>query len=137
MYSRPAQCSALWRSKISAGWPPALISASEGVGVRVDAIENRLLVQVEVLQDGEAVGPGGRRIGHGLRELLVAQPELAVTAREAMARQAGAQLSRELCVLLQVRGEQRAHPGQLAVQSGVGEEVVDRVHDLVVRATAG
>src|SRR3954447_14430632 len=81
MYSRPAQCSALWRSKISAGWPIALISASDGVGVRVDVIENRLLVEIEVLQDREAVGARGGRVGHRLGELLVAQAEVAVGAR--------------------------------------------------------
>src|SRR5436305_874814 len=70
MYSRPAQCSALWRSNISAGWPTALISASDGVGVRVDVIENRLLVEIEVLQDREAVRPGGGRIRHRVSELL-------------------------------------------------------------------
>src|SRR6185312_10631982 len=82
IYRRPAQCSALWRSKISAGWPIARISASDGVGVRVDVIENRLLVEIEVLQDREAVRPGGRGVRHCVHELLVAQPEIAVRARQ-------------------------------------------------------
>src|SRR5437764_10806634 len=136
MYSRPAQCSALWRSKISAGWPIALISASDGVGVRVDVIENRLLVEIEVLQDREAVGARGRRVGHRLCELLVAQAEVAVGARQAVAGQAGVELAGKLRAPLKVSREQRADARQLAVQSGVREEVVDGVHDLVVGAAA-
>src|ERR1041385_4520662 len=102
MYSRPAQCSALWRSKISAGWPIALISASDGVGVRVDVIENRLLVEIEVLQDREAVRPSVRRVGDRLGELLVAEPEVAVRAGQGVMGEASAQLRRQLHVLLQM-----------------------------------
>src|SRR4051812_18265878 len=65
MYSRPAQCSALWRSKISAGWPIALISASDGVGVRGGVIENRPPLAVGGLQDREAGWSGGRGGPHG------------------------------------------------------------------------
>src|SRR5438067_8762394 len=109
MYSRPAQCSALWRSKISAGWPIALISASDGVGVRVDVIENRLLVEIEVLEDREAVGSRGRRVRHGFGELLVAQAEVAVGARQAVAGQAGVELAGKLRRPVKVSREQRSH----------------------------
>src|SRR4051794_7706879 len=62
MYRRPAQCSPLLRLKISAGCPTAFISAIVGVCVLVDVMPDLLLAEVEVLQDGVAVGACGGRM---------------------------------------------------------------------------
>src|SRR5918997_3472183 len=64
MYSFPAQCSPLLRSKIDAGCVAARSSATEGLDVRVDTPPDLPLVEVEVLEDGVAIRPGLRAVGH-------------------------------------------------------------------------
>jgi hypothetical protein len=107
MYSRPAQCSASTR-----------------------------LVEAEVLDDREPVGPGGRRVDHGAGELLVGETEVGGHPRQAVASEAGVEVLAQLLVAAQVRGEQGPHAGQLAVVAGAREEMVEGVDDLVVAAAA-
>src|SRR4051794_39269052 len=134
MYSFPAQCSPLLRSNSDGGWVAARSSATEGVGERTDTRPRLPLVHREVLQDGEPVRPGVRRLEQRLDELVLAQAEVGVGAGKAVAREAGVDLLRESLVPMQVAREERRGARQLAVAAGAGEEVVDGVHDLVVAA---
>src|SRR5215212_8503563 len=56
-YSRPAQCSPLFRSKISAGCVAARSSATEGVDVVIDSAPHGLFIEVQVLEHRVAVRP--------------------------------------------------------------------------------
>src|SRR4051794_24179740 len=130
MYRRPAQCSPLLRAKIDAGWATRRSSATEGVGVRTDTRPRLPLVHREMLQHGVAVGSRRRRVEHGGHELVLAEAEVLGRARQAMTREAGVDLLRDLLVLAEERGEEGAGSGQLAVARRARVEVVDRVHDL-------
>jgi hypothetical protein len=63
-----------------------------------------------------------------------ADPFLGRQPRQAVPPQAGRYRPELIRVTPQVRAEQRAEPGQLAVAGGTRVELVDRVHDLVIPA---
>src|SRR5215213_6515167 len=142
MYSLPAQCSPLLRAKIESGCVRTRSSAIEGIALavgrreRLHALERGGVVELEVLEDRVAVGTGQRRVHDGLRELRLAEPEVGGDAREVVPAQAGVQAGGEPVLLAQPGGEQARGAGELAVARGAGEEVVDRVQDLVVAAAA-
>src|SRR4051794_28674567 len=119
------------------GWVAARSSATEGPGERADTLPHPLLVEREVLEHGVAVGAGGRRVEHRLRELLRRQAEVVDRPRQPVPRQTRVERPEQLLVAAQERGEQARHAGQLAVARRPGEEMVDRMDDLVLAAAAG
>src|SRR3954449_7663905 len=129
MYSRPAQCSPLVRSKTDAGWVTARSSAIEGRDEFVDALTDLVLTEVEVLEDGVPVGARRRRLGDGEGELLGAQAEVGGQPRGAVAAQARLDL-RERGAAAQPRREERADRDLGAVRPRAREAGVDRVGDL-------
>src|SRR3954469_18582056 len=102
MYSFPAQCSPLLRSKRDGGWVAARSSATEGVGERTDTRPRLPLVHRKVLQHGEPVRAGARSIEQGLDELVLRETEIAGCAREAVPGEAGVDLACEAFVLVKV-----------------------------------
>src|SRR5918992_2949363 len=136
MYSRPAQCSPLLRSKIEAGWVAARSSAIVGIEESRDGAPHAGLVQRQVLEDGEAIRTRARGPHHRLPELLLRQPEVARRAGQTVSAQTGVDPLRQAVVLAQERREEAGRAGQLAVVRGAGEQHVDRVQDLVVAAAA-
>src|SRR4051812_23717378 len=136
MYSLPAQCSPLLRSNRDGGWVAARSSATEGVGERTDTRPRLLLVHREVLQDGEAIRAGGRRVEEGLDELVLREAEIVRRARKRVSCEARVDLLGEALVLVQVAGEEGRGACQLAVPRRAGEEVVDGMDDLVVAPAA-
>src|SRR3954454_23971359 len=119
------------------GCVAARSSATEGFEERVDTLPRRLLSEIEVLEDREAVGAGARRLEDGGGELRLVEPEVLRRARQPVAHEAGVDLAGQLLVAAQPRGEQRGGARELAV---VGAElrvqVVDRMDDLVLGAAA-
>src|SRR6185503_7281436 len=85
MYSLPAQCSPLSRSKIDAGCVAARSSAIVGIEELPDRPPDIGLVERQVLEDREAIRARARRRRHRLHELLLGQPEVARRARQAVA----------------------------------------------------
>src|SRR3954469_3314565 len=102
MYSFPAQCSPLLRSKREGGWVAARSSATEGVGERTDTRPRLPLVHREVLEHCETARAGGRRVGEGLDELVLAEAEVGGRAGQGVPREAGVDLVRQALVLVQV-----------------------------------
>src|SRR5215207_11686898 len=131
-YSRPAQCSPLLRANSDGGWVVARSSAIEGADEAADTLAHPPLVEREVLEHGEAVGPRARRVQHGRRELLLAEPEVARQPRQAVAPQAAVDSRRHRLVAAQVGREQRGGASELPVAGRARKQVVDRVQDLVV-----
>src|SRR6185295_19024114 len=85
MKMRPSQCSPLLRSKIDDGCVAARSSAIEGFDIAADMLAYAGVVEGEVLQQRVAVRAGPRRVGHGLRELLGAQPQVGRQPRQPVA----------------------------------------------------
>src|SRR3954449_4927319 len=136
MYSRPPQCSPLFRAKMLGGWVAARSSATEGLGERADTLPHPLLVEREVLEHGVAVGTGRGRVQHRLRELVGRQPEVGDGARQAVVGEACVERTEQLGVVAQERREEARHPRELAVAGRAREEMVDGVDDLVLAAAA-
>src|SRR5918999_4098874 len=121
-YSFPAQCSPLLRANSEAGCVAARSSAIEGVEEAADTLAHPPLVEREVLEHGEAVGPRARRVQHRLRELLLGQSQVGRQPRQPVAGQAAVDGRRHDLVAAQVGREQRRGARQLALPRGAGGE---------------
>src|SRR4051794_31899116 len=83
MYRRPDQCSPLLRAKMDGGCVTARSSAIDGLGEGADTACHLPAVEVEVLEDREAVRPRGGRLQDRLGEPVVVEAEVGVGAGEA------------------------------------------------------
>src|SRR3954447_15414789 len=116
MYSRPVQCSALARLVTERGCVTARSSAIEGRDEVIHSSLDLVRVHLQVLEDGVAVRPRGRRVPDRGRELLGREAEVARQPGHAVAAQARVEVLGERPTA-QVRREQHAHRDLLAVQA--------------------
>ena len=84
---------------------------------RADLLAHRGGVEVEMLEDRVAVGPGLRREAHRLGELLVAETEVDGQPRQLVPPQARVELRGEGLVLAEERREERTDPGELTAET--------------------
>src|SRR5688572_9133579 len=100
---------------MEAGCVASRSSATVGIDELRDGPPGAGLVEREVLEDREAVRPGVGRAHDGLRELLVAEPEVGRRARQPVPAQARVEPRRQILVAAQERREEARRARQLAV----------------------
>src|SRR5262245_5319808 len=112
------------------------MSVTERGRVLVDPGARLRGAEVEMLEDRVAVGPGPRGVDDGLGELLARQSQVPRQPRQAVLAQAAVDLGAADLVIAQERREEGPDTRQLAVVAGLGEQLLDRVQDLVIATTA-